>query len=113
MKNRSDTSDVSPSSPLHHRDSTNRKTVVLSVYVVPRAARNEIVGVEEETLRIRVKAPPVKGKANDALIRLLAKTLGIGKNQIEVVSGHKARRKMIKVQGVDENTVLDLLQQRK
>jgi uncharacterized protein (TIGR00251 family) len=112
MKTRSGIHDICPSSPPHHEDSTREETVILSVHVVPRAARNEIVGVEEETLRIRVKAPPVKGKANEALVKLLAKTLGVGKNQIEVVSGHKSRRKTVKVEGIDENTVLDLFQQR-
>ena len=105
--------DISSCSPPHHGDSTNKETVILSVHVVPRAARNEIGSVEGETLKIKVTAPPVKGKANQALVDLLAENLGVRKNQIEIVSGHKARRKMVKVENVDQNTVLALFQQRK
>lgn len=93
--------------------SANERTVVFPVYVVPRAAKNEIVGVEGETLKVRVTAPPVKGKANEALVRLLAKTLGLRKNQVEIVAGHRARHKMVRAQGIDENAVLDLLQRRR
>jgi len=93
--------------------SANERTVVFPVYVVPRAAKNEIVGVEGETLKVRVTAPPVKGKANEALVRLLAKTLRLRKNQVEIVAGHRARHKMVRAEGIDENAVLDLLRQRR
>ncbi len=85
------------------------ETVVLPVDVVPGAARNEVAIMEGKTLKIRVTAPPIKGKANKALLRLLAKTLGLHKNQVEIVSGHRARRKMIRVEGIDEDALLDLL----
>ncbi len=90
------------------QSASNDGTVILPVHVVPRAARNEIVSVEGETLKVRVKAPPVKGKANEALVKLLAKTLGLRKDQVEIVAGRTARRKMVRVKGTDENTVLDL-----
>ena len=93
--------------------SANERTVVFPVYVVPRAAKNEIVGVQGETLKVRVTAPPVKGKANEALVRLLAKTLRLRKNQVEIVAGHRARHKMVRAEGIDENAVLDLLRQRR
>ena len=92
--------------------SANDGTVVLPVHVVPGAAKNEIVSVEGETLKVRVTAPPVKGKANEALVKLLAETLGLRKNQVEIVSGHTARRKMVKVKGMDENAILDLFRRR-
>jgi len=91
---------------------TNKEAALLSVHVVPSAARNEVVAVEGETLKVRVTAPPLKGKANEALIKVLAKTLGLPKNQLEIVSGRRARRKMVRVQGIDENEVLNLLQRR-
>lgn len=91
---------------------TNKEAALLPVHVVPNAARNEVVAVEGETLKVRVTAPPLKGKANEALIKLLAKTLGLPKNQLEIVSGRRARRKMVRVQGIDENEVLNLLQRR-
>lgn len=86
-------------------------TALLPVRVIPRASRNEIVGMERESLKIKVTAPPVKGKANDALVGLLAKTLKVRKSQVEIVSGHKARQKMVKVEGIEKNTVMDLLRQ--
>jgi len=88
----------------------NEGTAILSVHVVPGAARNEIIGVEGGTLKVRVAAPPVKGKANQALVKLLAKTLGLRKSQVEIVSGHRARRKMVKVEGMEKIALLDLLQ---
>jgi len=87
----------------------NEGTAILSVHVVPGAARNEIIGVEGGTLKVRVAAPPVKGKANQALVKLLAKTLGLRKSQVEIVSGHRARRKMVKVEGMEKIALLDLL----
>ena len=90
--------------------STDETSVIFAVHVVPGAARDEIVGLEGETLKVRVTAPPVKGKANKALVKLLAKTLRLRKNQVHIVTGHKARQKMIRVEGIDENTIMGLLQ---
>jgi uncharacterized protein (TIGR00251 family) len=91
--------------------STDETTVVFAVQVVPGAARDEIVGVEGKTLKVRVTAPPVKDKANKALVKLLAKTFRLRKNQVQIVSGHKARQKMIRVEGMDENAILGLPRQ--
>lgn len=95
-------------SPRIPQSANNDGAVVLPVHVVPRAARNEIVSVEGEPLKVRVTAPPVKGKANEALVKLLAKALGLRKDQVEIVSGHTARRKMVRVEGVDKRAILDL-----
>jgi hypothetical protein len=57
-----------------------------------------------------VAAPPEKGKANKELIKLLAGALGVRKDQVEIVSGQRARRKRVRVDGVDSRTVLALLQ---
>jgi len=67
------------------------------VRVQPGASKNEIVGVQQDALRVRISAPPVEGKANKALIGFLAKELGVKKSQIEIVSGHTSRVKTIKV----------------
>jgi uncharacterized protein (TIGR00251 family) len=84
--------------------------VLLSVHVVPKASRSEIVGLEGETIKVRVAAPPTKGKANKELIKLLAGALGVTKSQVEIVSGQKARHKRLRVHGVSGSTVLALLQ---
>lgn len=67
------------------------------------------MGLEGDTLKVRVAAPPVKDKANKALIKLLAKALGVSNSQVEIVSGHKARRKTVQVRGIDADAVSDLV----
>ena len=69
------------------------------VRVQPGASKNEIVGVQEDALKIRINAPPVKGQANKALISFLAEKLGVKKSEIEIVSGHTSRIKKIRVLG--------------
>jgi len=69
------------------------------VRVQPGASKNEIVGVQEDALKIRINAPPVKGKANGALIDFLAEKLGVKKSEVEIISGHTSRIKKIKVVG--------------
>ena len=84
--------------------------VTFAVRVVPRASKDEIVGIHGDALKIRVTAPPVEGRANEALIAFLAKRLGVRKSQVEIVAGATSRRKMIRViglslQGVKEHLV--------
>lgn len=69
----------------------------LNLWVQPRASRNEIVGFEGDFLRIRVTAPPEGGKANRLCCRFLAEILGIAPSRIEIVSGHNARKKRLRV----------------
>jgi len=77
-----------------------QKGVKIEIQVQPRAARNEIVGPHGETLKIRLKAPPVEGKANEALVSFLAKIFKVPKRQVEIVSGLTSRRKSIYISGV-------------
>lgn len=74
--------------------------VAFAVRVVPRASRNEIVGVHGDALKVRLTAPPVEGRANEALIAFLAQWLGVRKSQVEIVAGATSRRKMIRVIGL-------------
>jgi len=73
--------------------------VIFKIKVQPGAARNEIVGVQGDTLKIKIGAPAVKEKANKALIDFLAGKLGVKKSKVEIVSGHTSRIKKIKVLG--------------
>ena len=70
------------------------------VRVQPRAARDEIVGVRDGTLVVRLTAPPVEGRANQALCRLLARRLGVAPSRVAVVRGAKGRDKMVAVEGM-------------
>jgi uncharacterized protein (TIGR00251 family) len=73
--------------------------VVFRIKVQPGAVKNESVGVQRDVLKIKISAPPVKGKANKALIDFLAKKLSVKKSEIEIVSGHTSKIKKIKMLG--------------
>lgn len=76
----------------------------ITVRLQPRASRDEIVGFNDEgALRVRVKAPPVDGAANSALVQLLAKVLGISKSSVALVSGATARNKIIEITGLSND----------
>jgi uncharacterized protein (TIGR00251 family) len=83
--------------------------VILTVQVVPRASRNEVVGIHGDALRIRLRAPPVDGAANAALIAFLAETLGVRQRQVEILSGHTSRRKSVLVSGLGKERVAQML----
>ena len=73
----------------------------ITVRLQPRAFLDEILGLNEEgLLSVSVKAPPVDGGANEVLVQLLGKMLGIRKGSIALVSGAKARNKIIEVEGL-------------
>jgi uncharacterized protein len=73
----------------------------VAIRVVPRAKRNEIAGERDGRLLVRVAAPPVDGKANAAVIKLLAKALGVPRGSVSVVRGEASRDKLVRVEGVD------------
>lgn len=75
-----------------------KRGAALTIRVTPRARKTGFGGVMQDgTLRIRVAAPPVEGKANAALIRFLAKVLGVRKNRIEIVAGERGLDKIISI----------------
>ena len=68
--------------------------------MVPRAARDEVVGWETGVLRVRVTAPPVEGQANRAVTAVIARALGIRPSAVSVVRGERGRDKMIRIEGM-------------
>jgi uncharacterized protein (TIGR00251 family) len=70
---------------------------VLNVRVQPRASRNEILGLREKDLCIRVTAAPVDGEANRLCRKILAESLGVSLSQVEILQGGKGRRKRIRI----------------
>lgn len=74
----------------------------LSIKVIPRAKRNEIAGLRDGELTIRLTAPPVEGAANEALLKFLADALGVRRPDITLVSGERSRHKVIAVAGLTE-----------
>ena len=85
---------------------------LLQVKVSPGASRNEIKARHGNVLRIRVKAPPEKGKANKELRRYLAKTLGISPRQVTVRSGEVSRNKIMAIEGLSESDCDSLLSEK-
>lgn len=81
------------------------ETARVAVRLVPRASRDEIVGFEGETLRVRVTAPPVAGRANAALTRLVAKRLGVARGAVRVAAGQSSRQKVLAVDGLTTEEV--------
>ena len=82
--------------------------VSFAVRVQPRARRTAIVGVLGDVLKVAVAAPPVEGKANEALVRFFAELFGVGRSAVEITSGEASRNKVVRVDGVS----LELVQSR-
>ena len=72
----------------------------IAVRLQPRASATEIVGERHGVLVVRVTAPPVDGRANDALCRLIAKRAGVGVRSVSVVRGDGSREKLVRVRGL-------------
>jgi uncharacterized protein (TIGR00251 family) len=72
----------------------------ISVTVSPGAARTELVGRHGDGWKVRVAAPPERGRANDALVELLAGALDVPRSSIRVVSGLTAKAKVVEVEGL-------------
>jgi uncharacterized protein len=77
----------------------------ISVRVQPRAARDEIAGERAGRLLVRLTAPPVEGRANEALRRLLAKRLGVPPTRVTVVRGTATRDKVVRIEGISGGEV--------
>jgi hypothetical protein len=82
------------------------KGVLLPVRAVPRAAKNEIQGVHGDALKVRLQAPPVEGKANQALIRFLSDALDIPRSQLSVASGETGRNKAVLITGLPKTELI-------
>ncbi len=85
-------------------------SVTLSVHAQPGAGRSAVVGRHGTALKVRVAAPPEGGRANEALTRLLAETLGVGPSDVTLVSGEKSRAKRFRVAGVDADELPRILE---
>ena len=75
------------------------KETLTRVYLQPRSSKNEIVGPYRDGIKIRVTAPPHEGKANEALVKFLAKDLKISPSFIEIPKGHNCWEKIIRIVG--------------
>jgi uncharacterized protein (TIGR00251 family) len=83
--------------------------VLLPVKVVPGASRDKIAGELDGALKISVAAPPERGEANQAVCELIARTLGLRKQQVRVESGHASPRKVLRIAGAEPGHVRETL----
>ena len=74
--------------------------VSFAVKVQPRARRNAVAGVVGEAMKVQVTAPPEDGRANEAVVELLAETLGVKRRQVEILTGTTSREKVVRVTGM-------------
>ncbi|HXX35077.1 MAG TPA: DUF167 domain-containing protein [Thermodesulfobacteriota bacterium] len=73
------------------------KEIILKVYLQPRSSKNEVVGPYRDGIRVKVTAPPIEGKANEALVKFLAKEFKISPSSVEILRGHHSREKIIRI----------------
>lgn len=84
-------------------------SATFAVRIQPRASKNGVSRMQVGSLKIRLTAPPVDGAANEALVRFLSDSLSVGRSQVEIVSGHTSREKRVKITGMSEADVIQLL----
>ena len=79
--------------------------VVLAVKIVPGSSRSSIGGLLDGMLKVKISAPPEKGKANQCLVKFLAKQLGVKRNAIRIISGQTRPVKHVEVLGISAETL--------
>ena len=80
--------------------------ITFDVQVVPRASRDRLGPVHGDRLKVQLTAPPVDGAANDALVALVARTLGRPRGDVSIVRGATARKKTVRVAGATRDALL-------
>jgi uncharacterized protein len=98
-----------PDSPLRTRESSTALDIWL--HVQPRAGRNEIAGIHNGSLKLKVTAPPVDDAANEAILQFLAPRLDIPKSRLKILSGAKSRQKIVRIEGMSLQKFLSCFSQ--
>lgn len=81
----------------------------LDIRVQPKASRNSVEIGGDGTVRVRVTAPADKGRANDAVVKLLAAKLGVSRSDVCIVRGHTSRNKVVRIAGIDREDAIRLI----
>ena len=77
----------------------NGEILTLTLHVQPGAKRTEVAGLHGEAIKIRLAAPPVEGRANEALLRFIAESFGVPLRQVELKQGGQSRHKVVAITG--------------
>ncbi len=83
--------------------------MLLKLKVLPRSSSNKVVGMEGDAIKIKIAAPPEKGKANDEVVFFLASLLKVAKSNIAIEGGERSRNKLVRIYGVKKEEVFDKL----
>jgi uncharacterized protein len=86
-----------------------KSSVSFTVRVVPRSSKSGIVGEHHGAIKVKLKAPPVDGAANDELISLLAKELGVSRSEVEITSGQASRTKRVRIGNANTSRIRSIL----
>jgi uncharacterized protein (TIGR00251 family) len=81
----------------------------IAIRLQPRARANEVLGERDGVVLVRVTAPPLAGRANDALCRLIARRAGVGVRRVKIVRGAHARQKVVRVEGLSSEQLREAL----
>ena len=84
-------------------------SLLLKIIVQPKASKNEITGLHNDALKLRLTTPPIEGRANKAVIAFLAKLLHLPKSSISIKSGLQNRNKQLLILGCNEENARQLL----
>ncbi len=91
---------------MRFQNGDERLNTIIPVRITPRAQKNEISELMEDgTVKIRLTAPPIDGKANKALVDFLSDILNVRRSSIEIISGMKSRNKQVRITGFGEHTL--------
>lgn len=82
---------------------------LLFLKVIPRSYKSQIIGIENESLRLRLKASPVDGAANEALVEFLGELFNCSKNHFNILRGQHSKHKVIRINGIKRNNLLEIL----
>jgi len=85
--------------------------VIFSVRVQPRASKDEIAGEMGGALKVRLRAPAVEGRANEALVEFLAQLLKTPRSAVRILGGERSRKKRLEIRGVTQQQILSLVVQ--
>jgi uncharacterized protein (TIGR00251 family) len=83
--------------------------IVLTVRVQPRASHNQVTGIHEKALKLRLTSPPVDGAANKQCTIIIAKALGISRSSVKIIAGKKSRTKKLKLHVPEKNQRKELI----
>lgn len=87
------------------RGETDGEAGTVTVHVLPRASREEVAGLFGDAVRVRLTAPPLDNRANEALVRFLATALGVSRPRVEIIAGKRGRRKVVRIAGMPRDDI--------